>query len=214
MFHVKQPLINCQIIRTLLPAGSGVSRETGEKLALYESLLTRWTRTVNLVSRNDVEHIRDRHILDSLQLLPLLEPLSGPLIDIGSGGGLPGLVLAIATGRETHLVEADQRKAAFLREAARATESTNVTVHACRIEQCNIAPAPVLTARALAPLNVLLGYALRLLSKNGVALFMKGKTAEQELTEAATEWHMRVQLSPSRTHPEASILRIDEISRV
>ncbi|ABI60908.1 16S rRNA (guanine(527)-N(7))-methyltransferase RsmG [Granulibacter bethesdensis] len=213
MFHVKQPLINCQIIRTLLPAGSGVSRETGEKLALYESLLTRWTRTVNLVSRNDVEHIRDRHILDSLQLLPLLEPLPGPLIDIGSGGGLPGLVLAIATGRETHLVEADQRKAAFLREAARATES-NVTVHACRIEQCNIAPAPVLTARALAPLNVLLGYALRLLSKNGVALFMKGKTAEQELTEAATEWHMRVQLSPSRTHPEASILRIDEISRV
>ena len=126
---------------------------------------------------------------------------------------MPGLVLAIATDRPFHLVESDQRKAAFLREAARAVAAP-ATVHAQRIEGLNLAPAPLITARALAPLPKLLEWANPFLAPGGICVFPKGKSAEDELTAAAAGWHMRVQKTPSRTDPAALILSISEIARV
>ncbi|HEX7200391.1 MAG TPA: RsmG family class I SAM-dependent methyltransferase [Dongiaceae bacterium] len=134
-------------------------------------------------------------------------------MDLGSGGGLPGLVLAIATGRPFHLVEADQRKAAFLREAARATAAP-ATIHACRIEALDLPPAPVITARALAALTVLLGMAHRFLAPGGICVFPKGRSVTDELTQAAAEWHMVITQTASSTDPAATLLRISEIRRV
>nr|WP_283949520.1 16S rRNA (guanine(527)-N(7))-methyltransferase RsmG [Limobrevibacterium gyesilva] len=176
-------------------------------------MLLRWNRTINLISRKDEGVVWDRHIADALALLPLLPPDFSHAIDLGSGGGLPGLVLAIASGRPFHLVESDQRKAAFLREAVRAADAP-ATVHASRIEMVRLPPAPVVTARALAPLATLLDLAAPLLAPGGFCLFPKGRSASDELTQAAAQWHMHVDRMASPTDPAASILRISEISRV
>jgi 16S rRNA (guanine527-N7)-methyltransferase len=194
-------------------APDGVSRETSEALERFSSLLARWNRTVNLVSRRDEPLLWDRHITDSLQLVPLMQPLPACAIDLGSGAGFPGLILALATRVPFDLIEADQRKAAFLREAARVTDAP-VRVHATRIEAAGVAPAPLVTARAVAPLSKLLALAAPLLAPGGQCLFLKGASVQSELTHAATQWHMHVERIPSRTAPDASILRISDPSRV
>lgn len=209
VFHVKHPTSEA----------FGVSRETTDRLVAYAELLLRWNRTINLISKNDEPVIWTRHIQDALALIPHLPPTrdSAPepdnAIDIGSGAGLPGLILAIATNRRFTLVESDQRKAAFLREAARAT-GANVVIHAARIEQLTIASTPLVTARAVAPLIILLGWAVPVLAPGGICLFPKGRTAKDELTAAASQWHMRVETFASPTDPEGTILKISEISRV
>jgi len=182
------------------------------RLDRFADLLRRWNARINLVSRADEPALWSRHIADSAQLVPLLPDGNGTLIDLGSGAGFPGLVLAILTGRPTHLVEADQRKAAFLREAARETEA-DATVHAARAETLRIPPANVVTARALAPLPDLLKLAVPFLAPGGVCLFPKGRDVEAELTAAAAEWHMRVERFPSQTGPGATLLRLSEIRR-
>lgn len=187
-----------------------VSRETLERLERYAALLVRWNSTINLISRKDISQLWDRHILDALQLLPLLPDTLGSAIDLGSGGGLPGLVLAIATDRHFHLVESDQRKAAFLREAARACAAP-CTIHAVRIESVKLPPAPLVTARALAPLNELLVLAAPFLLPTGVILAPKGRNAEAELTASQSRWHMQITRTPSRTDPSATILRITDL---
>ncbi len=176
-------------------------------------MLMRWNATVNLVAAGDIPDIRRRHVDDSLQLAPLLPTGARRGIDLGSGAGFPGLVLAIATGLTFDLIESDHRKAAFLREAARATGAP-VRVHAKRIEAADVPAAEVVTARALARLPRLLALAAPKLAADGVCLFMKGAGATAELTQAVREWHMRVEQFPSRTDPSASILRISEIARV
>lgn len=191
---------------------SNVSRETAGRLELLAGLALAWNRTINLVSRGDAAHIRERHIADSLQLLPILPAGFDRAIDLGSGGGFPGLVLAIATGRPFDLIESDQRKAAFLREAARLTEAP-VQVHAVRIEAAHLRPAPLVTARALAPLSTLLAWAAPLLAHGGVCVFPKGRSLDEELTQARTQWHMRVEQWPSALDPSARILRLSEIMR-
>ena len=196
-----------------LPTDLPVSRETAERLADYVDLVRQWNRTINLVSRHDVDHLWDRHVRDSLNLLPHLPPNFTDAIDLGSGGGLPGVVLAIATGKPFSLIEADHRKAAFLREATRAT-GARITVHAIRAETAALPPAELITARALAPLPLLLEWATPLLTPNGVCVFPKGRTVEEELTAARTQWHMRVEQWPSPLDPSARILRLSEISRV
>jgi len=120
--------------------------------------------------------------------------------------------LAIATRRPFDLIEADQRKAAFLREAARQLDAP-VRVHAVRIEAALLTPAPLITARALAPLPTLLAWAAPLLAPGGVCVFPKGRNADQELTEALAGWHMRVEQWPSALDPSAKILRLSEITR-
>lgn len=189
-----------------------VSRETAARLEQLATLVLAWNRTINLVSRGDAEHLRERHIADSLNLLPLLPDSFDRAIDLGSGAGFPGLVLAIATGRPFELIEADQRKAAFLREAARRTGAP-VQVHAIRIETARLPPAPLVTARALAPLSTLLAWAAPLLAPGGVCVFPKGRSVDEELTQARTQWHMRVEQWPSPLDPSARILRLSEIMR-
>lgn len=195
------------------PAPTAVSRETADRLDRFLTLVLAWNRTINLVGKQDEAQLRQRHLEDSLALLPHLPEGFERAIDLGSGGGFPGLVLAIATGRHFDLVEADQRKAAFLREAARITGAP-ASVHAVRIETARLPPAPLVTARALAPLPTLLAWAAPLLAPGGVCVFPKGRTAGEELTEARRQWHMRVEQWSNPLAPDARILRLSEISRV
>ena len=189
------------------------SREADVDFAPFVTLLRRWNRTLNLISPADEARIEVRHLADSLQLVPLIPSPVDRAIDLGSGAGFPGLVLAAATRVRFDLIESDQRKAAFLREAARIL-GVPVQVHAQRIEAVHIPPAPLVTARALAPLPRLLALAAPLLAPGGVALFLKGGAVESELTAANREWHMRVERFPSRTSATGVILRITELARV
>jgi len=190
-----------------------VDDDTAARLATYRDLLLRWNATINLVSARTAADMDARHIADSLQLVALL-PAQGAIADLGSGGGLPGLVIAAALpDREIHLVESDRRKSAFLIDAAGRMGMARVKVHPQRIEQASLPPIAAVTARALAPLDTLLGYATRFLAPGGIAILPKGRTAEQELTTAAAHWHFTTERFTSRTDPEATILRLSEIRR-
>jgi len=194
---------------------TGVSRETLARLERYASLLEEWNQRINLVGRSTLGDLWRRHMLDSAQLLPLLPPAPAGrarvLVDLGSGAGFPGLVLSILGAGEVHLVEADRRKALFLREVARQTGAP-ARVHNQRIETMTPIPADVVTARACAPLGRLLGYAAPFLAAAGDAdsccLFHKGKRADEELTEAAKAWIMSVESFQSRSDSDGTILRI------
>lgn len=203
MFHVKHSVL----------ARYNVSRETEQKLDAYLGLILSWNRTINLVSKGDEPHLHERHLLDSLSLIPHLPPTFERAIDLGSGAGFPGIPLALATGRHFDLVEADHRKAAFLREAVRITRSP-VTVHAHRIEQTALPRTRLVTARALAPLATLLSWAAPLLAEGGHCVFPKGRSVGAELTQATQEWNMQVEQWPSPLRRDAFILRLSEISRV
>jgi len=192
---------------------SSISKDIDRRLDVFAAMLLRWNATVNLIAAGDVPVLRQRHIDDCLQLAPLMPPGVSRGIDLGSGAGFPGLMLAIATGVSFDLIEADHRKAAFLREAARAIGAP-ATVHACRIEAAKVGPVGLVTARALARLPQLLDLAAPKLADGGVCLFLKGASAAAELTDAAREWHMRIEQIPSRTESSATILRISEIARV
>lgn len=162
------------------------------------------------MSPGDRDALWSRHVGDSLRLLPLIPPGADRGIDLGSGAGLPGLVLAVASGLPFDLVESDRRKAAFLQEAARATGAT-VTVRCQRIEDGGIPPAPLVTARALAPLPRLLGYAHALLRPGGACLFPKGAELEGELAGCAA-WRMRVERFPAPDRAGSFVLRITELA--
>ena len=191
-----------------------VSRETEERLEAFLGLLLKWNARINLVAEGEAAVLRARHIADSLQLLSLLPNDPGPAADLGTGGGFPGLVLAIAdAARPWHLVESDRRKAAFLLAASAELGLGHVTVHAERIEAVALPPLRLVSARALAPLSVLLGHAARLLGPGGTALFPKGRSAEAELTAAQADWTMQAERFESRTEPGATILRITGIQR-
>ena len=188
-----------------------VSRETEERLQAYLATLAEWNRRINLVAAASSVEWRQRHVEDSLQLLPLV-PEGGVLADLGSGGGLPGLILAAALpDRDVHLVESDQRKCAFLIEAARRMGLRQVKVHPKRIEVVSLPPIAGLTARALAPLARLLPSAERLLALDGVAIFPKGRGAETEIAEARASHAFDLETFASRTDPAATILRLGAI---
>jgi len=155
-------------------------------------------------------------MLDSAQLIRYIPENANEIMDMGSGGGFPGLVLAIMLDRPVHLVETTGKKAAFLREAARVTHAP-ATVHHCRIEALAPWPVDVITARAMAPLATLLSHAAPFLAPGRrptpFCLFLKGATVEQELTEARKSWKMTVQRFPSVTDPEGVVLRIQDPKR-
>ncbi|HKO09672.1 MAG TPA: 16S rRNA (guanine(527)-N(7))-methyltransferase RsmG [Alphaproteobacteria bacterium] len=194
-------------------AAAHVSRETLERLERYAALLRRWQKAVNLVSAGTLPDLWRRHMLDSAQLLGLVPQRPCRLADLGSGAGFPGLVLAIMGVGEVELVESDARKCAFLREAIRVTGAT-ARVYQGRIEDVLDGSFDVVTARALAPLSELLGYAQALLAPGGVALFLKGRRLEEELTEARKAWKMTFARFASVSAPGGSILRIREITCV
>ncbi|HEY0204825.1 MAG TPA: 16S rRNA (guanine(527)-N(7))-methyltransferase RsmG [Acetobacteraceae bacterium] len=184
------------------PGLPAVSRETLDRLHTYAALLEKWTAAINLIGSADRGDIWSRHIGDCLRLLPLIPSGTSHGIDLGSGAGLPGLVLAIASGIPFDLVESDRRKAAFLQEAARVTGAP-VHIHATRIETVELPPAPLVTARALAPLNALLALAAPLLAPDGIALFPKGARAAEEVEQARQTWCMNVVQHTSPGQPGA-----------
>ena len=178
-------------------------------------LLRRWQRRRNLIGRGSEADIWRRHILDSGQLAAHLPGGTRRIVDLGSGAGLPGLVLAILTGAETTLVESDAAKAAFLAEAARVTDAP-CTVRRARIEDIEPWPVDVVTARALAPLSRLLAYAApfqALAPENPpVCLFPKGAKWRGELTESGAAWHISARDAPSATDPSARILIVERFA--
>jgi 16S rRNA (guanine527-N7)-methyltransferase len=191
---------------------ANVSRETLARLERYAELLKKWNRRINLVGRGTIDDLWRRHMLDSAQLLPLIPDSAGSLVDLGSGAGFPGLVLAICGVENVHLIESDRKKCAFLREVARET-ATPVTIHNKRIEEIESFQVDIVTSRALAPLPKLLDMAARFAEKHSILLFLKGKHVDRELTDAAKEWNIEADQIPSRTDPEGMILRLEAISR-
>jgi 16S rRNA (guanine527-N7)-methyltransferase len=189
-----------------------VSRETLEKLRAYVELLLAWNRRINLIGRNTAGDVWRRHILDSAQLYSLIPREARVLADLGSGPGLPGLVLAILGFPAVHLIESDGRKAVFLREAIRVTR-VPATVHMARLDRAKVPPADVVTARALAPLPELLEISQRFLAPHGICLFLKGRGVEEELTTAQKAWKIRVDRRPSLTDRSGCILRLEAITR-
>lgn len=190
---------------------AGVSRETLSRLEAYVACLERWQRAVNLVGRRSLADVWRRHVLDSAQLLPLA-PGARVWLDLGSGAGLPGLVLAIVGAPVVHLVEADGRKCAFLREAARAA-AAQVTLHEGRIEALAAFPVDVVTARALKPLKDLFPLVARFMGEGTVALLLKGQDVGDELTQASKSWKMTLDRLPSASDPRGTILRLSSLAR-
>ncbi|MBF0355425.1 MAG: 16S rRNA (guanine(527)-N(7))-methyltransferase RsmG [Alphaproteobacteria bacterium] len=192
-------------------ASENVSRETMARLGIYVDELKRWQQKINLVSPKSLEDVWRRHIQDSAQLYPHI-PSGSKVLDLGSGAGFPGLVLAILGGLELHLVESDQRKSAFMREVARLTE-TRVHIYNERIER--LAPLAInfITARAVSSLDQLLELAQPFLTDEVQCLFLKGKSWQEELTAAKKNWKMRAENIPSRSDPEGVILKISEARR-
>jgi 16S rRNA (guanine527-N7)-methyltransferase len=195
-----------------------VSRETAERLDRFVALLLRWQKTTQLIAPSTVPTLWVRHIADSLQLLDLV-PEAKIWVDLGTGGGFPGLVIACALrdvpGAQVHLIESNAKKAAFLREAVAATESPAV-VHGVRMEKFveSFAGRPdIVTARAVSPLSLLLGQCLPLLKHGTVGLYPKGQDVEAELTEASKYWKMTADLVPSRTDARARIVMIRALER-
>lgn len=193
---------------------TNVSHETLAKLELYGHQLNNWNSRINLVGSKSLNDLWRRHMLDSLQLAAwdCANTESGPWIDLGSGAGFPGMVLAIAGIPNVHLVESNSRKCVFLREVANRT-NTNVTIHNARIENLDPLFGRIVSARALAPLVKLLPLAYKHLAKNGQMLFLKGQDIDTELTEATKCWNMATYHSPSLSDKAGTILQLTEISR-
>jgi 16S rRNA (guanine527-N7)-methyltransferase len=192
-----------------------VSRETAERLDRLVALLLDWQQRMNLVAPSTLSTIWTRHVSDSLQLLPLASDAQ-VWIDLGSGGGFPGLVIACARPEaEVHLIESIKKKAAFLAEATRHI-GVPARVHAVRIEDFvkNFAGRPeVVTARALAPLDKLLDLAHPLLEKGAQGLFLKGQDVEAELTAASKYWTFEPRLVPSKTNASSRIVVVRDLRR-
>jgi 16S rRNA (guanine527-N7)-methyltransferase len=205
--------------RTRALALTPVSRETSERLDRFVELLLRWQRTTNLIAPSTIPKLWTRHVADSLQLIDLA-PDARLWVDLGTGGGFPGLVIACALadkpGAMVHLVESNAKKAAFLREAQRLTGAP-ARVHVERIDEFAARfqdRVDAVCARAVAPLKSLLDQGFPLLGKNGVTgLFPKGQNAELELGEARKSWNVKVNLVPSRTEPAGRIVVIRNLER-
>ena len=199
-------------VRDRLLGEFGVSRETVERLDRYVDLLLQWQRRINLISPASIPELWSRHILDSVQLVQL-KPDARQWVDLGSGGGLPGLVIACfladtENGR-IHLVESNGKKAAFLRHAAMAL-SLPAEIHAQRIEEAvpQLPQPEIVTARALATLDQLIGYSNLLLKRGAIGLFPKGRDVDGELTDAQRNWHFSHTLHRSVTESAARIVEI------
>lgn len=191
-----------------------VSRETRDQLETLALTLGRWQKTINLVGHSTMEETWTRHILDSAQLLPLVPRAAQRILDLGSGAGFPGLVLA-ALRPDTHvtLIEADARKAAFLGEAARRMGlAPQPKVIAQRIEAIPPIECDVITARALAPLTKLLTLANPHRSNRTICLFHKGSGWQAELEQAHKDWEVSCQPFSSATDRDAVLLRISSYS--
>jgi 16S rRNA (guanine527-N7)-methyltransferase len=194
-----------------------VSRETMSKLEVYADLLEKWNPKINLVSKTTLPEKWQRHFLDSAQVFPEIPTDAQKLVDIGSGAGFAGLVLAIIGAEKRPnvsftLIESDARKCAFMRNAARAA-GVDVDIQTKRIESVKDLNADVVTARALATVQQLLGYSENILTQNGTCLFLKGEACDNEIKQARESWDFNAQETNSLTHPSGKILHLSGIKR-
>lgn len=192
--------------------------DTLARLERFEALVRKWNPVINLVSKTSLDRLRERHIADSEQLFWFAEVTSGHWVDLGSGGGFPGLVIAIlapehAPALRVTCIESDQRKSAFLVAAARELDLP-VTVLPQRIETAEPQRAQVVSARALAPLPALLPLAARHLAPGGIAVFPKGARHATEVAEARRDWRFDLTEAPSATDPAARLLKLEGLARV
>lgn len=198
--------------RNWLAANLDVSRETSHSLARYVDLLVAATSTQNLIGASTIPNIWDRHIIDSAQLL-LHAPASGHWLDIGSGGGLPGIVIAIVSRRPVTLVESRSLRAGFLRQVVEALRLTDVNVVAAPVAAVRTRPPAVLSARAVAPLGRLFAAGIHLADKDTCWLLPKGQRAASELAAACESWQGEFTMKPSVTDPKAAIIVAQNVKR-
>ena len=185
-----------------------VSRETIDKLMTYEVQLLKWQRAVNLVAKSTLPDLWTRHFLDSAQLLPHIGKDVKTIVDMGSGGGFPAMVLAMTGRFDVHFIESDQKKIEFLRNVSRETK-ININLHCCRLEQAPEIRADLVTSRALASLDKLLSFAEPFSDEKTQCLFLKGATHNEEITCAKQNWHVKFSTYESITDPEGVILKVE-----
>ena len=195
-----------------------VSRETSERLEIYKNLLEKWNKKINLVSDTTIADAWVRHIIDSAQLWPLARTSATTWVDIGSGAGFPGAVIAILARElspdlNVTMIESDQRKATFIRTVLRETQ-TMATVIVGRIERVSPQRADIISARALAPLDQLFDFTVMHRSENGQALFLKGENWRQEQHDTQHRWTCDLTAHKSVTDPNAAILEIGALTHV
>lgn len=191
-----------------------VSRETEDLLRAYADLIRKWNPSINLVAPATLPDLEDRHIADSAQLYDLSQPMAGSWLDLGSGGGLPGIVMAIHLQRHSvtvTLVESDKRKSAFLMTARRTLGLTNLEVKNQRIEALDRGGHDFVSARALASLDRLMPHLYRQLATDGEAWLLKGRSWEAEVARAADLWSFDLEHFQSRTDPDSAILKLRKI---
>lgn len=203
----------------LLNSHIPVSRGTFESLSIYHDLLLKWQSTINLVGKDTLEDAWNRHFLDSLQLIKYIEDKQKIIVDLGSGAGFPGMVLAMAGYSNIHLIESDARKVAFLREVARVT-NTKISIHHCRIENSPIKEVDIFVSRACAPLEKLLQLVYypndmsKSVSRGTICLFHKGKNYSIESENALLNWQYDMSVTPSIVDSQSVILKISNIRKV
>lgn len=198
-----------------LAQATGVSRETLAMLKLYVGMLEDWNTRRNLVSAVSLEDVWQRHVMDSAQLASLIPRNAETLVDLGSGAGFPGLVLAVMLREhlKVTLFEATKKKAEFLRAVA-ARLDLAVEVRNQRMEEAPRQAFDIVTARACAPLPELLSYAQDFIGPDTICLFLKGQNLMLELTDARKSWKMTARTHPSQTHPLGRILEIRDLVHV
>ena len=195
-----------------------VSRETFEKFEIFYETLVKWQKSINLISNSSLEYIWTRHFLDSAQLYNFTEKTHGNILDMGSGAGFPGIILAMMGNKNINVVESDQKKCTFMREVARLS-NTKLTIHNCRIEALNFIEPDLITSRALAPLKKLVEYVELHMNKNITSkkkipnmLFLKGKLYNDELNELKKTRTFEFKVYPSITNEYGKILYINNLS--
>jgi 16S rRNA (guanine527-N7)-methyltransferase len=197
-----------------------VSRETYDRLCLFQKILIKWQKSINLISKNTIENTWERHFLDSAQLYKFVRDIEGNIIDFGSGAGFPGMVLAIMGKKNIHLVESDYKKCVFLKEIAMLTE-TDITIHNCRIEELNFINVDLVTCRALASLKNLIHYVEVFINKSlgerqqyPKLLFLKGKSYFSEIIELNKIKKISFEEYPSITDKDGRILYISKVDKL
>ena len=206
------------MIESTIFGDKGVSRETLDRLRIFEFLVKKWTKAINLVSKGDFSKIWERHILDSAQIYPYLPKSPSIYSDFGSGGGFPSIVLAALLYQENpdieiHLIESDGRKAAFLRTALRELKVPGM-VWGKRVQEVKLSPAQVVSARAVAPLADLFSMAQTLINNETICFFPKGVNWKKEVEDARKQWSFDLKAINSRTQSDAVILEVGSIERV
>ena len=188
-----------------------VSRETRDLFLLYAEILAKWQAKINLISGSSMVNVWSRHFLDSAQLYDLVPRGAKTLLDIGSGAGFPGMVLAVMGVKNVTLVEADSRKCLFLREVLRET-GKHANIVNCRIEEFDGGYFDIITARALAPMDKLLSYIKPHFGPSTKGIFLKGEQVDRELTKATKQWKLEYKAVPSITNDRSSIIIVEKIS--